>query len=283
MAVTVLRPGAHAIITGGSSGIGLVTARHLAQAGMHLSILARDADRLARAKTDIARSWRNPEQQILTLSADVADRDQVEDAIGRAVDALGPPTLLIACAGIGITETFRETPSDHFETVMAINYLGAVHAVRAVLPAMIAAGEGHIVFVSSGAGLLGIYGYSAYSATKFALRGLAEALRMELKPLGIRVAIAYPPDTETPGFTEEERNKLVPTRRLTGAGGLLSADSVAQAIIAGIEAKNFAITPGIEMRLLYWLRAPFDSVVRWALDRLAGWDWPPRSARRRIE
>lgn len=266
----------HAIVTGGSSGIGLAIARRLASAGMNVSILARNIDRLAAAKAEIEGCRRDPAQRILALPADVADPAQVEDAVERAVAAFGSPGLLIACAGIGITETFLDTPADYFARCMEVNYLGSVHCVRAVVPPMARAGSGHIVLVSSGAGLVGIYGYTAYSATKFALRGFGEALRAEMKPLNIRVSIAYPPDTDTPGFTKEERDKLPETRRLTGAGGLLSADAVARSVIAGIEAGRFAITPGLQMGMLHRLRGPFDPILLWCLDQLAGIRWPSR-------
>jgi 3-dehydrosphinganine reductase len=68
---------------------------------------------------------------------------------------------------------------------------------------------GRILFVSSQAGQIGIFGYTAYSATKFALRGFAEALQMELKPYGIYVTLSYPPDTDTPGFKEELKDKVL--------------------------------------------------------------------------
>lgn len=274
MTDVVTRQTAHAIVTGGSSGIGLATAQRLAAAGMNISIFARNIGRLAAAKADIESCRHNSAQQVLALPVDVSVRGQVEDAVGQTVDICGPPSLLVACAGIGVTETFLETPADYFATCMAVNYLGSVYSTRALVPLMARAGGGHIVLVSSGAGLVGLYGYTAYSATKFALRGFGEALRAEVKPLGIRVSIVYPPDTDTPGFTEEERNKLPQTRKLTSAGGMLSSDVVARAIVEGIEAGRFAITPGTQMRLLHWLRGPFDPLLTWYLDRLAGIHWP---------
>jgi len=269
----------HVIITGGSSGIGLAVARRLAASGMNVSILARNIDRLAAAKAEIDGCRRHSAQEVLALPVDVSDRARVDDAMSRAVAALGSPCLLVACAGIGITETFLSTPADYFAHCMAVNYLGSVNCVRALVPAMSGVGGGHVVLISSGAGLIGIYGLTAYSASKFALRGFGEALRAELKPLGIRVSIVYPPDTETPGFTEDERNKLGQTRKLTGSGPMLTANVVARAIISGIRAGRFAITPGAQMTLLRWLRGPFDPILTWYLDALAGIRWPPRSTR----
>ena len=92
---------------------------------------------------------------------------------------------------------------------MEIDYFGTLHAVRAVVPAMVERRRGHLVLVSSTVAHVGVYGYSAYAPAKHAVRGLAETLRPELKPHGITVACAYPPDTDTPGYAEENRHKLI--------------------------------------------------------------------------
>jgi 3-dehydrosphinganine reductase len=92
--------------------------------------------------------------------------------------------------------------------IMRINYIGAVYCTKAVVDSMKNRHFGRIVFVSSQAGQLGVFGYTAYSASKFALRGLAESLQMELKPYNIYVTLSYPPDTDTPGLKEENLHKV---------------------------------------------------------------------------
>lgn len=91
---------------------------------------------------------------------------------------------------------------------MRVNYLGGVYCTKSVIPTMKSRKFGRILFVSSQAGQIGIFGYSAYSATKFALRGLVEALQMEVKPYNIYVTLSFPPDTDTPGFKEELLTKV---------------------------------------------------------------------------
>jgi 3-dehydrosphinganine reductase len=93
---------------------------------------------------------------------------------------------------------FEEVPVAVFERTMAVNYFGTLYPLKAVVPAMVKRGKGAVVLISSGAGLMGLFGYTPYSPTKFALRGLAESLRAELKPTGVHVMIVYPPDTDTP-------------------------------------------------------------------------------------
>lgn len=92
--------------------------------------------------------------------------------------------------------------------MMDINYIGSVNVTRASLSSIKQVDNGRIVFVSSIAGQLGLYGYTAYSASKYALRGLAECLQMELYPYNIRVTLAHPPDTDTPGFEVENKVKV---------------------------------------------------------------------------
>ncbi|MFO1073981.1 MAG: SDR family oxidoreductase [Geminicoccaceae bacterium] len=254
------------MLSGGSSGIGLALAHRLGAAGWDLTLLARDQDRLAAAKaTLLAHGGR-----VETRSADVAEPEAVEAAVASAIAALGPPRLLVACAGIVVPGLFLDQPLAAFHRTMAVNYLGALHLVRAALPAMRMAGQGHIVLVASGAALIGLCGYGSYAPSKFAVRGLGEALRSELKPDGIGVSVAYPPDTDTPGLREELRLRPAVTSELAAAGGLMSADQVAAAILGGVAKGRFAITPGAQMTALAWLhsligpwlhRFQFDPVV----------------------
>lgn len=91
---------------------------------------------------------------------------------------------------------------------MRVNYLGGIYCTKSVIESMKNRRFGRILFVSSQAGQIGIFGYSAYSASKFALRGLVEALQMEVKPYNIYVTLSFPPDTDTPGFKEENITKV---------------------------------------------------------------------------
>jgi 3-dehydrosphinganine reductase len=266
-----LRQGGHVIVTGGSSGIGLATARRLARAGASLTLLARDPAKLSGARTSLLEAGA---PAVEARSVDVSDQPALAAAIQASLAALGPPEALITSAGIAIPGYFMEIEQEVFERTMAVNYFGTLYAIRAVLPAMLARGRGHIVLISSGAGLMGIFGYSAYGPTKFALRGLAETLRAELKPRGVRISIAYPPDTDTPQLAQEDLTKPRETRALTQAGGLWSADGVARQIVSALHTGRFEITPGWEMTLLSrihslanpWLQAYSDWVYRRAAE-----------------
>lgn len=263
MTPSLIAPQRHAIITGGSSGIGYATAHQLLQAGMNLSLIARDRQKLETAKQSLDAARVSDTQQIAIFAADVSDRPQAEQAIQGAIAQLGSPSLLITCAGIAHPGYFQELPLEIFETTMAINYFGTLYCIRAALPAMQAAGTGQIVMVSSGAGLVGLFGYTPYSPSKFALRGLAEALRGELKPMGLGVSIVYPPDTDTPQLVAENKTKPEETKRITASADTWSADGVAKTILRGIQNRQFAITPGTEMQILH----RFHSVLAPLLNR----------------
>jgi 3-dehydrosphinganine reductase len=134
---------------------------------------------------------------------------------------------------------------------MNINYLGTVHTVLAFKPLM---REGSfIVNISSMAGLIGVYGYSAYCGSKFAVRGFSDVIRSELKLKKIHVSIVYPPDTDTPQLAYENKIKPPITKKIAGSANILSATRVAEEIIRGIERKKYLIIPGFESKLIYHL------------------------------
>lgn len=259
----------HALITGGSSGIGRATAERLVARGMDLTLIARRADLLAETAGALEPHRRRADQRILTRTADVADRPAVEAAMFDAIDRLGPPELLITSAGIAEPGYFADVPLETFERTMAVNYFGTLYCVRAALPAMRARGRGRVVLVSSGAGLIGLFGYTPYAPSKFALRGLAESLRGELKRDGIGVSIVYPPDTDTPQLAAESRTKPPETKRITGTARTWSAEAVADCIVHGVKARRFAICPGWEMAALNRLHSLINPLLQGHFDRLA--------------
>ncbi len=258
----------HVIITGGSSGIGKATAKLWAAKGANLTLIARSSEKLETAQAEINAVKFHQEQKILTEVADVSDRVQVENAISHAVDKIGFPDILITSAGISHPGYFQELPIDIFERTMAVNYFGSLYCIRAILPYMEQQKKGQIVLISSGAGLIGIYGYTPYCPSKFALRGLAESLRGELKPLGIQVSIVYPPDTDTPQLQVENQTKPLETKRITETAKMWLPEEIAEEIFKGIQQKKFAITPGIEMTLLSRLHSLLASGLNWYFDRI---------------
>jgi 3-dehydrosphinganine reductase len=179
----------------------------------------------------------------VALATDVADAASVASAVARATDTLGPCDVLLTCAGIAHPGYFERLDDAVFRRTMEIDYFGTLYAVRAVVPAMLARGRGSIVGISSTAGLVGVFGYSAYSPPKFAVRGLLEVLRVELRPGGIHVGCVCPPDTDTPQLAYENRFKPPETFAISGAIKPFTPERVAASIVAGMEAGRFLITP----------------------------------------
>lgn len=247
-----------AIISGGSSGIGLACAVELAKLGHRLALIARDEGRLHRAAQDLRAAGATVE----TMALDVGDAEASTSAVDLLVERFGPPSWLITSAGIAEPGLFLEQPLGTHEAQMQTNYFGSLYLAHAAARHMAKAGGGRIVFVSSGAGLYGIHGYAAYGPSKFAVRGLAEVLRVELAGHGISVTVAYPPDTRTPQLEAEERTKPEATKRITAGGGLWEADAVARKIVAGAQAGRFMVTPGLPTVALAALHSLLGPILR---------------------
>ncbi|GMU78899.1 MAG: putative short chain dehydrogenase/reductase [Acidimicrobiia bacterium] len=232
--------GVHVLVTGGSSGIGLAVAEQCVDRGSAVSIVARDAGRLAAARD--ALTGRRRDARAASAPADVADPAALREAIRSLIDAQGPIDVLVTSAGYAHPGQFTELDDAVFRDQMEVDYFGTLHAVRAVVPSMIERRRGHLVLVASTVAFVGIYGYSAYAPAKHAVRGLAESLRPELKGHGIVVSCAYPPDTETPGLARENEHKPDVTKRISGGITPRSAGAVAAAIVRGIEHDRRVIT-----------------------------------------
>ncbi|WP_432026303.1 SDR family oxidoreductase [Streptomyces sp. 1222.5] len=243
------------IVTGGSSGIGLATARLFARRGAKVSLIARGRKRLEEAAKELSAAAR---------AADVADQAALTRAIAELEEEQGQPCdILIASAGLARPGHFLELPDEVFRQMMEVDYFGTLYAIRAVAPGMVERGHGSVVAVSSAAGLIGIFGYSAYGPAKFAVRGLMESVRAELNPHGVHVGVVFPPDVDTPQLAEENQWKPEETRVVGGTIKPLTAEKVAAAMVDGIERQRFVTCPDAATRAL----ARFGSVLLPFLNR----------------
>ena len=238
------------LITGGSSGIGLALSKQFASKGANVCILARRKSILEDAQKEIRKCCKSSSQNIVAISADVSNYDELKTALSKYIKENGGPDILINSAGITYPGTFLDLNPKIFADNININYLGTVYSTKLIAPEMVKRGYGHIINISSLAAIVGIYGYSAYAPSKYAVRGFSRVLRAELKPFGVSVSIVYPPDTDTPQLAFEDKLKPEITRAITHGGGLLSADKVASIIIKGIQQDRFSIIPGLEGKLL---------------------------------
>lgn len=259
--MTKLR-GAHVIITGGSQGIGAAFAKEAYDAGARVSLIARGEAALKERAEGLGAgvSWR---------SADAADEQSLSAAIDALTEANGQCDVLVCCAGTALPGRFLEVPGAEFEQQFRLNLHGAVAALRKVLPGMVAQGSGHVVLVSSTAGVIGVPGYTAYGASKYAIRGLADSLRYEVAPAGVKVSVLYPPDTDTPGFAAENLRKPPETAAISGAIKPMPAQIVAAALARGIGRNTPNITADTATRVLLRFGGILDPVLRWSFTRTA--------------
>jgi len=253
-------------ITGGSSGIGLACAKYTASRGASVAIFARDKKRLAAALADIESCRTGQGQKFMGYPLDVADNAAVERVMKKAVKETGDPFILVNSAGLGGAFNFEELSFKRFDDTMKINVYGTRNATAALVPFMKKAG-GHIVNVSSMGGFIGVFGYTAYSASKFAVVGFSECLRAELKRYGINVSVLCPPDTDTPMMRTQGAARPKETIAIAGNAGLKTAEYVARAMYRGLEKKRFIITPGIPGKLIYFIKRLFPALPEMLMDR----------------
>lgn len=173
--------GKHVVVSGGSKGIGKELASQCYQRGAKVTILARDEKVLQEATEYIVQNDPSRRGEIHYFSIDVSkDYETVLETFKLAEEKLGPIDGLFNVVGKAVCSRFLETPLEEFDNMMAVNYFSAINCTRAATTLMVKRNSGFIELTSSLAGVFGVYGLAAYSASKFALVGLAEAIAMEV-------------------------------------------------------------------------------------------------------
>ncbi|MCC7068459.1 MAG: SDR family NAD(P)-dependent oxidoreductase [Burkholderiales bacterium] len=224
-------------ITGGNSGIGRDMALRLAHEGANIVIFNRGGAPEVAAELRAAAT--RPEQRVASYAADVSLAASIAQAIERAVAEIGAPDLAIHSAGVIHALPFAATAAEDFERVIAINLIGSRHFAAAVLPHM--PRQSHLVFIASLAALTGNYAYTAYCASKFGVRGLAEALRYELKQEDIDVSLCCPGEIMTPMVEAEKRQQHPVSAALKAFAGSSTVERSVPAMLRGIARRDFEI------------------------------------------
>ncbi|HZS33262.1 MAG TPA: SDR family oxidoreductase [Methylomirabilota bacterium] len=250
-----------AVVTGASSGIGAATAVACGGAGMRVVLAARRRDRLEA----VAERVRAAGGEGRVVPTDVTDAAAVRALVDGTVAAWGRLDVLVNNAGIGLLAPVEATTVADYERLMRVNFLGAVHGIVAALPHLRRQGGGHIVNVASVVGKRASPFRAAYVASKAALIGLSEALRMELAGAGIHVTCVCPIGTATE-FPAVEENRLGRPGR---GGPVQSAERVARAIVGALRRPRAEVHPYPPARLLFLANELAPGLVDRLLMRLS--------------
>lgn len=220
-----IAPGTRALVTGASRGIGRALAQALAARGATVGLAARSTTELEALAAQLPGTH-------LPLTCDVARAASVAAAVEAFAAATGGLDLVVANAGIAHYQPVAEQRLEHVEQMTAVNWLGTVYTVKAALPQLLAQRRGHIVVMSSGAGLRSFPGAAAYGATKAAQRMFAEALRHELAGSGVSVTTVHPGEIRT-SLHDHEASQMPAWHR--GGPQAATPEALAERIVAAVE------------------------------------------------
>jgi short-subunit dehydrogenase len=212
------------MITGASSGIGRALAKDVAAKGAKVGLVARRADALRKLQTEIEANG----GQSFSAPGDVRDAESMREVTKRITEQLGPIDVLVANAGVGTSTDGSEVSGEEVASVISVNVIGAANSVAAVLPQMVARGQGQLVAISSLAAYRGLPKSAAYCASKAAVSAFFESLRLDLKPRGIDVTIIHPGFIKTP--LTAGRDAQMPY--------LMELDSAVKKIVSAIEKRK---------------------------------------------
>lgn len=229
--------GSRCVVTGGSTGIGLATARQLAAAGGRVAICARTAETLEAAASEL----RETGAEILSLRVDISQEEEVDSLVRAVNEAWGGADLLVNNAGIGIFGTFVDLDIDDYDRVFGVNVRGLFLCSRAFAPGMVEQGGGVIVNVASLAGKNAFAGGAIYSASKHAVMGMSKSMMLDLRPHGVRVLTVCPGTVYTPFFDRVDQFNPVEERSL-------QADDVAEMILHVVRLSDRATVSEFEIR-----------------------------------
>jgi short-subunit dehydrogenase len=213
-------PDTRVVVTGASRGIGAAIADAFESRGCAVGRVSRSGE----------------------PAGDVADRE----SIARALESFGQIDVLVANAGIAHYLPFTEMPTELIEELTRVNWLGTVYTVKAALPGMLERRRGHVVIVSSGAGIRSFPGAAAYGATKAAQRGLGEALRHELKGTGVGLTMVYPGQIRS-SLHDHEKDRMPDWYKLERG---VPPEPLAQAVLEGVEKDKREVFHPSSVRLL---------------------------------
>jgi NAD(P)-dependent dehydrogenase (short-subunit alcohol dehydrogenase family) len=264
--------GRRCLITGAASGIGRATAVLAASRGAELVLTDIAAEGLGSATEEIRSAGGKVS---FAEPADLTDHDQVVALAERVHAGRGSMDVVMNIAGVSTWGTVERLRHSDWERMVDVNLMGPISVLECFVPPMIEAGRGgHVVNVSSAAGLLGLPWHAAYSASKFGLRGVSEVLRFDLRRHGIGVTLVCPGAVRTPlvntveivGIDREDAGVRNLVERFERRA--VTPEHVAACILRGIERDRYLVFTSPDIRIAHWLQRYFPPAYEWAMRRL---------------
>ncbi|AZG48645.1 SDR family oxidoreductase [Gordonia insulae] len=268
------------LITGAASGIGRATALATAAAGAHLVLTDLHADALETVVVEINEAGGSVAYH---QAGDISDHDWVRSFANQVDAEVGVMDVVMNIAGVSAWGTVENLEHRHWRTMIDVNLMGPIHVIECFVPQMIRRGQGgHLVNVSSAAGLLALPWHAAYSASKFGLRGVSEVLRFDLRRHGIGVSLVCPGGVDTPlvdtvdivGVNRDDPRVKAAIGRFHKVA--VSPEKAAAAILTGIRKNRFLVYTSFDIRFGYWwarkFALPYEIAMRVAnnqFDHLA--------------
>jgi len=266
-----------AIVTGSSSGIGLLTTVELAKNGFKVVATMRDLER--RARLDEAAASAQVTGQLDIRRLDVTDFDAIPGFVEQVLRDYGRVDVLVNNAGFAVAGFAEDMKLDEIRLQFETNFFGQVAITQAVLPTMRSQSSGHIIMVSSISGLHGALSISSYSASKFALEGWSESLRLEMNALGIKVVLVEPGSFQTDIWT---RNVLIGQKTLDGSSPNRARGEKMKGVIQKVRKRDPVEVARLIARIaqdpdprLRYLVGPDAHIQLW-LKRALPWKWHER-------
>ena len=262
--------GKSVFLVGGSEGIGRATAIELSRQGAHVVIAARRQTPLDETVALMREAQASDTQTFGAVSLDVSNPGDVRAAREQVLAQLGGKIdVVITNVGFAKVGYIHELEDDALQQLLSVNYLGHAHVIRAFIPDLVDQKSGDICLISSALGFFSTAGYGPYSASKYAVRGFAEALRQEMLEHNVRVTMFYPGTTKTPGLEKENKDKPAAVWEMESSSSFNSIhepSEVAKAIMRSIQRGRFDNVLGFDNWLMWTLFRLLPKTSRWIAD-----------------
>ncbi len=267
------------VVTGAASGIGRSTACAAAAAGCHVALVDINSDGLAETMRDIEAVTDSDTQRVDSYVVDVGDGAAVHQLADDVVNDFGSVHIIVNNAGINVTARFEDHSVQDFQRTFDVNLWGVIHGCRAFLPYLREVNEAHIVNISSAFGIVGVAGQAAYSASKFAVRGLSESLHEELAHTSIGVSVVHPGciNTNIIHNTRIDDHPAADEIRAYFDQYGCSPEVVAERIIEAIRRDEHRVLITAETHFVDWLRRLLPTtgnrIANRLMNRMIGFDF----------